>query len=141
MRTTIFSSVPYKFLTSLAIIAMVLAALPVMPAYAASITVTNTTDDLTDGNGCSLREAIINANNNGNTYPDCIGGSGADVITLASGSIHTLSLTDVISTPQAGDLDITDAAGLTIQASGATAATIDGGDIDRVLDVATGAGA
>ena len=139
MRTTIFSSVPHKFLTALALIAMVLAALPAMPAYAASITVTNPVDDLTNGNGCSLREAIINANNNGNTYPDCSGGSGADVITLASGSTHTLSLTGV-SSSLTGDLDISDTAGLTIQASGATAAIIDGGDIDRVLDVAAGSG-
>jgi CSLREA domain-containing protein len=95
MRTTILSSVPYKFLTTLAVIAMVLAALPAMSAHAASITVTNPVDDLTTGNGCSLREAIINANNNIPTYPDCVAGSDVvvDVITLASGSTHTLSLT------------------------------------------------
>src|SRR5258705_12499875 len=100
MRTTSFSSTQYKFLTALALVAMVLAALPAMPAYAATITVTNTTDDLTTGNGCSLREAIINANNNGSTYPDCVAGSGVveDVITLASGSTHILSLTGASAT-------------------------------------------
>src|SRR5574341_1036945 len=141
MRTTIFSSVPYKFLAALAIIAMALGAIPAQPAFAATITVTNTTDDLTSGNGCSLREAIINANNNGSTYPDCAAGSGAavDVITLASGSTHILSLTGA-SANTTGDLDISDPAGLTIQASAATPATIDGGDIDRVLDIAGAAG-
>ena len=95
MRTTIFSSVSYKFLTALAIIAMVLAALPAMPAYAAStITVTTTADeyDVFPGNGlCSLREAIANANNDGTTRVDCLAGTGADTIVLTSGSIFKLA--------------------------------------------------
>ena len=141
MRTTIFSSVPHKFLTALAVIAMVLAALPAMSAHAASITVTTTTDELTTDGNCSLREAILNANNNGSGgHPDCTGGSGADTIILTSGSTYTLSLAGAGTS--AGDLDIDDItnAALTIQASSTTPAIIDGGDIDRVLDVALGSG-
>ncbi|HJR79463.1 MAG TPA: choice-of-anchor Q domain-containing protein, partial [Anaerolineales bacterium] len=141
MRTTIISPASYKFLAALAVIAMVLAALPVMPAYAASITVTNVNDDLTNGNGCSLREAIINSNNNSATHADCAAGSSvaADVITLTGGQTYTLSLTGA-SSPQTGDLDLTDPAGLTITSSNTTSAKIDANDIDRVFDIAAGAG-
>src|SRR5258705_1009463 len=105
MRTTSFSSTQYKFLTALALVAMVLAALPAMPAYAASITVQTTTDEVTTNGACSLREAILNANNNGSAaHPDCIGGSGEDTIILTSGSVYTLSL--VGAGTSAGDLDI-----------------------------------
>src|SRR5688572_23777787 len=137
MRTTTFSSVPYKFLTALALVAMVLAALPAMPAYAAAITVNTTTDENTANANCSLREAIIAANND-MAHNGCSAGSGADTITLASGSTYLLSLAGAGTS--LGDLDITDSAGLTIQASGATPAIIDGGDIDRVVDVNLGAG-
>ena len=132
MRTTSFSSTQYKFLTALALVAMVLAALPAMPAYAASITVQTTTDEVTTNGACSLREAILNANNNGSAgHPDCTGGSGEDTIILTSGSVYTLSL--VGAGTSAGDLDIADiaGAGLTIQASGATPAIIDGNGTDR----------
>ena len=79
MRTTVLYSVPHKLLAALAVIAMMLAALPAMPAHAASITVTTTVDELTTDGQCSLREAILNANNNASAgHPDCTGGSGAD---------------------------------------------------------------
>jgi CSLREA domain-containing protein len=139
MRTTSFSSASYKFLAALAVIAMVLAALPVLPAYAANITVETTVDELTTNGSCSLREAIINSNNNGSTHPDCTTGSGADVIILTGGQTYTLSLTGV-SSSQTGDLDITDANGVTIQSDSTTSAIIDADDIDRILDVALGAG-
>src|SRR5687767_12199557 len=133
MRTTIVFSASYKFLAALAVIAMVLAALPVIPAYAANISVNTLTDEITANGSCSLREAIINANDDAATRPDCAAGSGADVITLQSGSTYTLSLTGTSSS--GGDLDILDPDGLTIAASSTTQAVIDGGDIERVLDV------
>ncbi len=49
---------------------------------AATITVTNGTSTIANGDGCSLPEAIINANNNAATHADCVAGSGADTINL-----------------------------------------------------------
>lgn len=50
------------------------------------ITVTNKLDETSNGNGCSLREAIINSNNNNQTHNDCAAGSGTDEIRFAIGS-------------------------------------------------------
>ncbi|PYR71972.1 MAG: hypothetical protein DMF86_24845 [Acidobacteria bacterium] len=76
------------------------------------------------GSDCSLREAIITANGHG----------GADRIVLASGAVYKLAITprdpDGMVVPGSGDLDITGA--LTIDGHGST---IDGGHIDRVLDI------
>ena len=41
------------------------------PALANTITVTTTTDSLITDGSCSIREAIINANNDAATWPDC----------------------------------------------------------------------
>ena len=139
MRTTIYSSVSHKVLTALVIAAMVLAALPVMPAFAAGISVTTTTDEFTSaGAQCSLREAIVLANNNGTTANDCTrsGIGDDDIITIKGGLTYVLSIT---SGTNAGDLDIGNAAGtsgsLTLQSDSSTPAIIDANDIDRVLDV------
>jgi CSLREA domain-containing protein len=144
MRTTIYSSVSHKVFTAMVITAMVLAALPIRPAFAASITVNTTTDEFTSvGTSCSLREAIVLANNNGTSANDCIRTDvgNDDIITLQSGQTYQLS---IVGTGGAtfGDLDIGNAAGtsgnLTIQASSDTPAIIDANDIDRVLDVDAG---
>jgi len=124
MRATFFSSLLHKFMVALTIAAVLLAGLPIKPAYAATFTVTKTidTNDGVCDADCSLREAVVAAN----------AAAGADTIVLTSGSTYTLSLA-------AGDLDISATGGdLTIQASGITQAIIDGGDVDRILDVATG---
>lgn len=57
-----------------------------LAAPSAVITVTNKLDETSNGNGCSLREAIINSNNNVKTYDDCAAGSGIDEIRFAIGS-------------------------------------------------------
>lgn len=76
---------------------LILSAVGVTPAYAATLTVTTAVDNLTNGNGCSLREAVANANSDTQTFPDCIGGSGADTITFDGGlSGATISLTSII---------------------------------------------
>ena len=50
---------------------------------AAQISVTNGGSDTTSGNGCSLVEAIINANSDDQIYTDCVAGSsGTDTIIL-----------------------------------------------------------
>jgi CSLREA domain-containing protein len=141
MRVIIFSSLFSKLLTAIAIIAVVLAALPVMPVHAESIKVNTSVDELTTNGSCSLREAIINANNDGPPpppYPDCAMGTGADTIILQSGTTYTLSL--VGSTHLGGDLDIVDVDGLTIQANGDTPAIINANGIDRVMETTTGTG-
>jgi hypothetical protein len=52
-------------------------------ASAATITVTTNVPDINDGDGkCSLIEAIINANDDAATHPDCAAGDGEDTIVL-----------------------------------------------------------
>jgi predicted outer membrane repeat protein len=56
-----------------------------LPAHAQGNVMTVTQSDgadLTDGNGCSLSEAIINANDDAATFSDCPAGNGADTIVL-----------------------------------------------------------
>src|SRR5690348_322158 len=80
-------------------------------ASAATIVVTTSIDALvTDGN-CSIREAIINANNDAATWPDCAAGSGEDTIVLPATTISLAipnTPSDLDSDQQAatGDLDI-----------------------------------
>lgn len=62
------------------------------PAWAANITVVNGEVNINDNNKCSLREAIINANNNAATHNDCTAGSGAsDTITLPNNGNFTIN--------------------------------------------------
>ncbi len=49
-------------------------------AHAADLTVTTTADSTTTDGACSLREAITNANDDAQTFPDCAAGSGLDII-------------------------------------------------------------
>ncbi len=63
---------------------------PARVAYAATITVNTTADNLTAGDGkCTLREAIRNANADADTTSgDCPAGSGVDQINLPAGVYH-----------------------------------------------------
>jgi len=61
-----------------------------VPAAAATITVTTTDPDPAPDGQCSLIEAIVNANTDTATYADCVAGSGADVIELASAATYVL---------------------------------------------------
>lgn len=105
-----------------------------------------TFSDVIDSNDglCSLREAIINANNNDSSgSSDCASGSiGEDVITLPAGT-YTLSIAGRSEdASQTGDLDITDVstgssiviAGMT-DANGDPATIIDAAGIDRIFDI------
>jgi CSLREA domain-containing protein len=138
MRTTSFTSTVFsKFLNALAILALAMVALPVMPASAATITVNTTLDDNANNALCSLREAIIAANNNA-AYNGCayVGTGPDDIITLTSGTTYTLSI--IGPDEDEGDLDVGNAMGtsgnLTIQASGTTNAIIDANQINRVIE-------
>jgi CSLREA domain-containing protein len=87
------------------------------------VTKTADTNDGTCDADCSLREAIIAANT----------ATGADVITLPAGTyILSIAGTDEYEAAT-GDLDIRD--GLTINGAGFPTTIIDGGAIDRVLQI------
>lgn len=100
---------------------------PVVAAPTANLMVTKFTDSADgscDASDCSLREAIIAANGNGQN----------NTIELGSG-IYILSLTTGGSGPEYGDLDVTSGYALTITGNGPENTTIDADGIDRVLDL------
>ncbi|MBI3115271.1 MAG: CSLREA domain-containing protein [Candidatus Kerfeldbacteria bacterium] len=109
--------------------------IPTVDAAIFVVDITADTVDSSPGDGvcadsagnCSLRAAIIEAN----------AFAGADVITLPAG---TYSLTIAGTGEDAtltGDLDIT--GDLTINGAGVAVTHIDGGSLDRVLDIQSGA--
>src|SRR4051812_22654188 len=105
-------------------------------ANAATIGVTTQADVRTDDGLCSLREAIRSANTDtasGGATGECAAGAGGDVVSVPSG-VYTLSLEggpeDLASS---GALDISTE--VTITGAGAGGTFIDGGGIDRFLDV------
>jgi len=108
------------------------------PIYAANIVVNTSNDELNSDGDCSPREAIQSANTN-TGIDACTAGSGTDAITLPAGT-YILSLAGVGEDANAtGDLDITSP--LTISGAGAATTIIDGGGIDRVLEIRPGANA
>lgn len=108
-----------------------------IPAHANTITVSGLGDTLANNGVCTLREAIINANNNAATWADCTAGFGADVIKLPAGTI-TLAISNSPSPFSAeelsvkGDLDITSS--MTIEGNSA-GTTVNGGALDRIFDI------
>ena len=141
-RETVFVPNARRVLVSLAAVAVfAVLLLPAGSAYAATIpAVPNTPpQDGVIGDGiCSLREAVRNANADAQVSTDCLGGAGNDTITLVAGTYN-------LSVPQAaepndaaGDLDLTDADGLTIQGAGAASTIVDAGGFDRAFDVRAG---
>jgi hypothetical protein len=60
-------------------------------ATAATITVTTSNPNIAADGQCSLIEAIVNANNDAATHPDCAAGSGADTIVLPANANLILS--------------------------------------------------
>ena len=110
------------------------------PALASTIAVTTTSDTLATDGACSIREAIINANNDAAVWPDCAAGSGADTIVLPAGTI-TLAIPNPVSSPccldadqqaAAGDLDILTSMTIVGDPAGSI---INGNALDRVFDI------
>ncbi len=106
-------------------------------ALAADITVTTTGDEAGGSSACSLREAISAANDdNAGPGSDCTPGSGADDITLGTGTYH-VDLNNVgpggEDANATGDLDITDL--VTITGAGAGQTELDQDGFDRVVHV------
>lgn len=105
---------------------------PASPASAATtITVSNLNDDTTSGNGCSLREAMANANNNAATHPDCLAGSGVDTIVFQS----ALNGSILLGTPLPA---ISDVNGLSIT-GGTSKISIIANGVSRAFEVQAGA--
>jgi CSLREA domain-containing protein len=116
---------------------------PALPAQGAAITVTTTGDELNNSAPCSLREAIRSANTD-LAIGGCAAGSGADTITVPSGTYvlgipNQPGITDE-NNGQSGDLDIL--ADLTISGSTGAPTIIDGNGAalaGRVFDVSAAA--
>jgi parallel beta helix pectate lyase-like protein/VCBS repeat protein len=70
---------------------------------AATITVTTNNPYVISDGQCSLIEAIVNANNDAATYPDCPAGSGADTIVLPANANLALSAVYARTYGQFGD--------------------------------------
>jgi CSLREA domain-containing protein len=108
------------------------------PARANNISVNGLGDALSNNGVCTLREAVINANNDAATWPDCAAGSGADVININPAGTITFAIANV---PVLGDSDQLAARGdldiissMTINGSpGGT--TINANAIDRIFDI------
>lgn len=101
-------------------------ALTAQPVFAAEINVETTTDEanLNVPNGlCSLREAIINANENDAIFSDCPSGDATgDTIVLPAG-VYNLT---IAGGSYSYDFDITDGGPLTITGAGARNTIING---------------
>ncbi|MCP3956603.1 MAG: CSLREA domain-containing protein, partial [bacterium] len=104
------------------------------------IPVTTTADAVTGGDGCSLREAIDNANDDAQTHADCPPGTGVDVIAVPAGT-YTMAIAGAGDDTNAiGDYDFTDSDLTFLVGAGARSTTIDANSIDRVLHLQAGAG-
>lgn len=122
-------------LLSIALCAVAVAA----PARANNIDVEVLSDVLAVDQVCTLREAVINANNDAATWPDCAAGSGADTININPAGTITLAIANVPASggdtdqfAARGDLDIVSS--LTINGS-AGGTTIDADQLDRIFDI------
>lgn len=108
-------------------------------AQAATITVNSSADDTaTDGLFCSIREAVANANDNAQTYPDCAAGNAADRIVFGSLPNGQPITSITLHYFEGGTLHLTDSAQTTIDGGGARVA-LDGDNAVRILVVETGA--
>lgn len=111
---------------------------PTQVAYAATIAVTTTADELDTNGACSLREAVRAANLNTGVGA-CAAGSATslDTITVPAGT-YVLTRTGADEEEGAtGDLDVTGT--LKITGAGAATTIIDGNALDRVINVKKGA--
>lgn len=117
------------------VIAMLLSLSLMTSAFAASITVNTTTDELNTDGDCSLREAIQAANTNA-AVDACPTGQAdpiVDVINVPAGTYQLTIAGNNEDGNATGDLDIN--GDLTLTGAAAATTIIDGGDLDRVIDI------
>jgi CSLREA domain-containing protein len=99
----------------------------VTPVYAAGLVVNGNADTVANDGVCTLREAIVNANNdNQSGSTDCAAGSGADTITFAGN--YTITLASALP-------DLTSS--MTIDGSGHSV-TVSGNNAVRVFAITAG---
>lgn len=114
--------------------------LPALTGQAATISVTTLVDEIDDNGACSLREAILAANNAPVPPSGCVaGGSGSVDTILIPAGVYTLSIVGSGEDSAAtGDLDIADS--LVIEGADAANTIIDAGGTlgDRVFDLVGG---
>jgi CSLREA domain-containing protein len=92
-RTTNYLMRSLMLLMLAALVASVVAVVLASPAQAATSTVTTAADEQNTDAQCSLREAIINANQNDQSgSTDCAAGVGEDTINFNLGSTATITL-------------------------------------------------
>jgi CSLREA domain-containing protein len=128
-RTTNYLMRSLMLLMLAALVASVVAVVLASPAQAATSTVTTAADEQNTDAQCSLREAIINANQNDQSgSTDCAAGVGEDTINFNLGSTATITLGSQLPA-------ITDGAGLTID-GGSANITISGDNKYPVFQVA-----
>ncbi len=114
---------------------------PAMPARAAVIVVNAMTDDATNNDNCTLREAILSANSDV-AIDGCTAGSGADLIQLPAGT-YSISVANTAGDNEdaglEGDIDISSQ----VEIAGESASTtiIDAHQVDRIFHVLPGADA
>jgi hypothetical protein len=104
------------------VVSALLVVLGATRARGVDLLVTNLADEVTAGNGCSLREAMANADADAQIYPDCAAGLGPDTIRFAQSGTITLTLGALPT--------ITRVAGLVID-GGPELVTISGGGLYR----------
>lgn len=103
----------YRFrgLSVISVLAVVWALAPATTTAATTIVVTMTEDRFdSEGQGCSLREAIWSANND-QAMAECQTGDGADTVQLGPNQLYTLNLNpfpEEENAGETGDLDIYD---------------------------------
>lgn len=105
-------------------------------AQAAEITVTTTRDEISQNGNCSLREAILAANDDA-AVDACSAGEGTDTLILGAGT-YRLEIEGIGDDRNlTGDLDVRDDL-LIIGSTGAESTVIDAQEIDRVLHIEAG---
>jgi len=107
-----------------------------LPAMAVEMQIEGLQDSLLGAptiNHCTLRKAIINANDDAATYPQCQAGSGADEIVFNLPGTITFAYPGIMEDAAVtGDLDITSSLTITGHPDGTV---IDAATLDRVLHI------
>ena len=110
-----------------------------VPLCAVQIDVEGPQDSLAGAptiNHCTLRKAVINANDDSATYPQCQAGSGADTIVFDFAGTITFALTGANEEfGLTGDLDIRQSLTITGHPDGTV---IDAAALDRIFDINPG---
>ncbi len=105
--------------------------------HATTIFVTSATDSFSLGDGCSVREALLNADTDSKSGSgECARGSGADIIVLPPQTINVQGSAAEEDDPRLGDMDIT--SDITFVGGGAQLSLLEADYGGRIFDVHAG---